>query len=301
MKFSIVTPSYNLARWLPKTIESVISQKGDFEIEYIVVDGGSSDESLAIAERYANDIETGALPVSCRKVSMTCIIEKGTGMYGAINRGFTNATGDVFAWINADDVYKPGAFASIGLSLKAFPEIQWIKGITSTIEEDGTETRKGACKIYRQDWLRAGLYGQEAYFVEQDSVFWKKELWQKIGSMPKDMRSAADYWLWIAMAKYAPLWSLNAPISSFRKREGQISKDVKKYKGEQRQVRPTKSLTAWKVRSFFSPQSRIVGTFPALESLFLKLYKLAFLGSDDKYIEIVSGTPTLKYFPSYKV
>ncbi len=301
MRFSIVTPSYNLERWLPATIESVLSQKGDFEIEYIIVDGGSTDKSFDIANRYAKDIAAGVFPISCNKVTVTCIVEKGTGMYGAINRGFESATGDILAWINADDVYKPGAFQAIASSLRSFPEIQWIKGITSTIEEDGKETRKGACKIYRQDWLRAGIYGQEAYFVEQDSVFWRKELWQKAGPMPKHMRSAADYWLWMRMAEHAPLWPLNIPISSFRKREGQISKDVKKYKGEQRQVRPKRSFAAWMARAFFAPQSRISGTFPALEPLFIRLYSLIFLRPVDTYIEIESGIPSLKSFQSYKV
>jgi glycosyltransferase involved in cell wall biosynthesis len=301
MKFTIVTPSYNLDRWLSETIESVISQKGDFEIEYIIVDGGSKDQSRLIAERYATQVEAGAFPISCRNVSIRCIVEEGTGMYGAINSGFRIATGDVYAWINADDTYKPGAFQAITIALKTFPEIQWVKGITSTIDESGAEIRKGACKIYRQDWLRAGLYGQEAYFVEQDSVFWKKELWQKAGPMPKHMRSAADYWLWMRMAEYAPLWSLNIPISSFRKREGQISKDVKKYKNEQKQVRPKKSLVARIARIFFSPQSRIVNAYPRLERPFLALYSLLFLRPTDRYIQIDAGVPSLKKFPSYRI
>lgn len=301
MKFSIITPSYNLEKWLPATIESVISQSGDFEIEYIVVDGGSSDKSLSIAEEYKKKIDGGTFPIACRKVSMACIVEKETGMYEAINRGFTRATGDIYAWINADDVYKPHAFASMSLAFSTFPEAQWVKGITATIEEDGVETRAGFCKLYRQDWLKDGIYGQEAYFVEQDSVFWRKELWQKAGPMPKEMRSAADYWLWIVMAQHTPLWSLNVPISSFRKREGQISKNVNRYKDEQHTIRPRKNPTAWTARLFFAPQSHTIYRFPKLEPLFLRLYSLFFLRKNDSYIEIQDRKAILRPFASYKV
>lgn len=301
MKFSIVTPSYNLEKWLPETIESVISQEGDFEIEYIIVDGGSSDRSLSIAEGYKKKIDEGTLPITCRKVSMTCIVEKETGMYEAINRGFARATGDIYAWINADDVYKPRAFSSMALAFSTFPEAQWIKGITSTIEENGAETRTGFCKLYRQDWLRDGIYGQEAYFVEQDSVFWRKELWEKVSPMPKEMRSATDYWLWIQMAQHTPLWSLNTPISSFRKRAGQISKNVSRYKNEQNAIRPHKTFTAWTARLFFAPQSHIVRVFPASENLFLGLYRLLFLRKNDSYIEIRDGQASRKPFSSYRV
>lgn len=287
MKFSIVTPSYNLERWFSVTIESVISQTGDFEIEYIVVDGGSSDKSLSIAEEYKRKIESGAFPISCRKVSMTCVVEKETGMYEAINRGFARATGDVYAWINADDIYAQDAFETIRRTLEIYPDIDWIKGITSTIDESGAQIRKGSAHIYRQDWIQEGIYGQEAYFIEQDSVFWRAELWKRAGPIPTELRSAGDYWLWIQFAKISPLWTLKAPISSFRKREGQISKDVPKYKAEQWSIRPARSLKAIGARMFFAPQSRIVALFPTAERIFLCLYPLFFMtGKHTEYIEI---------------
>lgn len=290
-----------MEQWIVETIESVISQEGDFEIEYIIVDDSSTDKTFLIAEDYRKRLETGTYPIRCKKVSMTCISQGNTGMYEAINRGFSRATGDIYAWINADDVYKPRAFASMALAFSTFPEAQWIKGITATIEEDSSETRAGSCKLYRQDWLKLGIYGQEAYFVEQDSVFWKKELWKKSGPIPKEMRSAGDYWLWIQMANHAPLWSLNVPISSFRKREGQISKNVNRYKEEQYNIRPRKSPPAWMSRLFFTPESHIIHRFPRLEPLLLRIYALFFLRKSDSYIEIRDGKAVLKRFSSYKV
>ena len=290
-----------MERWIAETIESVISQEGDFEIEYIVVDDKSTDATAQIIENYRKRIESGTYPIRCKKVSMTCVSQEKTGMYEAINRGFARATGDIYAWINADDVYKPRAFSSMALTFSTFPKAQWVKGITATIDEAGVETRAGHCKLYRQDWLKDGIYGQEAYFVEQDSVFWRKELWEKVGPMPKEMQSATDYWLWIAMAQHTPLWSLNTPISSFRKREGQISKNVARYKGEQRTIRPHKTLVAWTARLFFAPQSHIIRIFPAFENLFLRLYSFLFLKKTDSYVEIVDGKAIRKPFSSYRV
>ncbi|MDP2766999.1 MAG: glycosyltransferase, partial [Candidatus Methanoperedens sp.] len=255
MKFSIITPAYNMEKWIKETIESVLSQAGDFEIEYIIIDGGSKDRTYAIAQQYESLIHARAYPVQCKRATMRCMTQINTGMYEAINQGFDKATGDICAWINADDLYEPGAFDAIARTYRAFPNIQWLKGITSTIDENGKKIRRGACKIYHQDWIAQGIYGQEAYFIEQDSVFWRTDMWKKAGPMPAHFQSAADYWLWIQFAKYAPLWPLNIPVSCFRKRENQISKDIAKYKHEQSEIRPHREWSAWNTRLFFSPQS----------------------------------------------
>ncbi|MBI5134444.1 MAG: glycosyltransferase [Candidatus Taylorbacteria bacterium] len=301
MKFSVVTPSYNLDKWLPQTIESVISQSGDFEIEYIVVDGGSSDKSLSIAEEYKKKIESGAFPIACRKVSMTCVVEKETGMYEAINRGFARATGNIYAWINSDDVYEAGAFKAIKEAVERYPDIDWIKGITSTIDENGSVIQDGSAKIYRQDWIRDGIYGQEAYFIEQDSVFWRASLWKSAGPIPAELRSAGDYWLWMSFARFSPLWTLKNRTSCFRKREGQISKDVSKYKAEQWTIRPARSLKALQAKAFFTVQSRVTALYPKMESLFITLYPIFFMtGKHAEYIEM-GKEPKRAIARSYKV
>ncbi len=290
MKISIVTPSYNLEKWLSTTIESVISQRGNFEIEYIVIDGGSSDQSMKIAQEYAQKIESKTFPIACTRVTMTCIEEKNTGMYEAINRGFARATGDIFAWINSDDVYEPGAFEAMHLAFESNPGVQWIKGITSTIDENGTLVRKGIAKVYHQDWLKKGIYGQESYFVEQDSVFWRAGLWKAIGSMPAHYRRAADYWLWMQFANHAPMISLNIPTSSFRKREGQLSKGISHYKDEQKDIRPESSPSGFFARLFFATRAHVTAAFPFLESLFKFLYPVFFAFKlPVRYLEIRNG------------
>ncbi|HEY4500327.1 MAG TPA: glycosyltransferase, partial [Candidatus Paceibacterota bacterium] len=100
MKFSIVTPVYNGQAHIRETIESVLSQEGDFEIEYFIMDGGSTDATVEIVLEYAS-----------RDKRVSVFSEKDSGMYDAVNKGFFKATGDVYAYINSDDVYEPGAFA----------------------------------------------------------------------------------------------------------------------------------------------------------------------------------------------
>ena len=303
MKFSIVTPVYNMEHWISETIESVLSQEGDFEIEYIVVNDHSIDKTESIIKGYLNKIDKGTYPIRCKNVSMKYICRnENNGMYNAINEGFLVATGDIYAWINADDVYEPDAFNMVIKTLTAFHKIAWVKGITSTINERGQPLRRGLCKIYHQDWLAKGVYGQEAYFVEQDSVFWRAALWKKAGKIPTKFKSAGDYWLWLQFSKYALLWSINIPISNFRKREGQLSKDISRYKKEQWEARPKKSWSAWNARLFFSPQSRLTAIFPRLNKFFIWLYPIFFRKIFPiEYIEIKDNNPVKRNASSYVI
>lgn len=303
MKFSIVTPAYNMECWIAETIESVLSQRGDFEIEYVIVNDHSTDKTELIIKKYVDKINNSTYSIQCKGISMKYINKnKNGGMYNAINYGFSKATGDIYAWINADDVYQAGAFDTITKTINAFPEIEWLKGITSTIDEKSRAARKGKCKIYHQNWIHKGIYGQEAYFIEQDSTFWRSGLWGKTGPIPSHFRSAGDYWLWIQFAKYAPLWSVNFPISFFRKRKGQLSKNITKYKYEQKIARPKRELMAWKVRLFFSPQSRLVSIFPKLEQFFIWLYPKIFRHHMPvEYVAIENSQPVIKKTNSYIV
>lgn len=302
MKFSIITPVLNMERFIASTIESVLSQEGDFSIEYIIVDD-STDETPAIVSAYAKKIADGVYPIKCASITMHHMKRTtGHSMYSAINDGFAIATGDVYAWINADDMYRPGAFAIIARSLATFPDIQWIKGITGTIDENGKELKPGVCTTYIQQWIVEGMYGQEAYFIEQDSVFWRKELWKKSGEIPKALTHAGDYWLWREFARRAPLVSLNAPISYFRKRAGQMSKDVAGYKKEQYAIRPRRGLLAMWCRVFFAGRARITRMFPNTEPLFMLLYPLFFLFTTRvEYMNIRDGVPKLRQTNKYVI
>lgn len=298
MKFSIVTPALNMEPWIARTIESVLSQAGAFEIEYIIIADPSSDSTVAIAESYQQHIEDGSYPISCERISMHVVVTKHTGMYDAINHGFSEASGDIYAWINADDTYQSGAFQAITTALTAFPDIEWIKGITDTIDDSWHTIRAGACREYRRDWLKDGIYGQESYYIEQDSCFWTAALWKKTGPIPPSYRRAGDYWLWLSFAQHTPLHSLNVPISNFMKRKGQLSREIEEYKTEQKKARPHRPITAWKARLFFSLASRLGLVF---QNIFISLYPILFARLPFEYIYIENGHAYKRYAHSFIV
>jgi len=300
MKLSIVTPAYNSADHIRRTIDSVLSQKGNFEIEYIVVDGLSTDNTAAIVREYIEKLDSGTTQTACNAVSLQLISEKDNGMYDAINKGFKRATGDIFAWINSDDEYLPEAFETMTQVFTKFSDIQWAKGITNIASANESKTtpktlKNGYSYVYNTRWLAAGIYGVFAYFVHQDSVFWRKSLWQQAGPIDTSLKYAGDYELWTKMARFTPLWSVEKPVSIFHKRPGQLSADMTKYRAEQATVRarlPHLHLTPL-IKLFFWSKSFI---FPPLHTL---MYTLLFPQRNRYYIEPTENGPVKKSARSY--
>ncbi|MFA6095230.1 MAG: glycosyltransferase [Candidatus Paceibacterota bacterium] len=275
MKISIVTPAYNMEEYVSQTMESVLSQRGDFDIEYIIVNDGSTDSTEKIILNLKNRLDKKLVPIFCNSVEIKYIAQENQGMYSAINNGFVHATGDIYAWIGADDLYKPDtAFESVVEWFTAHPESQWAKGMCGLLDTAGRILRHGKHRAFYRDWLVEGIYGRETFFVEQESVFWRKELWAKIDEIPRNYRSAGDYWLWIEFAKYAPLDSIPTQVAYFRRRPGQISSNKKKYGAEQQAIAPRRSGTAFKVRIF----SILTNYAPFLYPLWGIMYRLAFPG-----------------------
>jgi len=288
MKFSIITPVYNSGAYIADTIESVLSQKGDFEIEYIIMDGGSTDNTTAVIQKYEGLLKDGAYPVTCEGIGFKWYSEKDHGMYDAINKGFAHATGDVYAWINGDDLYQPDALQSVAGALRAFPEIDWIKGLNSNIEADSSFIKQNRLQIYHQSWLQKGFYGRVCSFVEQDTVFWRAYLWEEVGAIPPQYRLAGDYWLWTRFAEYTKLWSLNKQVSIFRKRKEQMSQNMAAYQHEQQKVVPHLPVSAWIVRIFFNLEKR----FGSRHSKFFNIiYHLLFDKNKKElyYVDISNG------------
>ena len=296
MKFSIVTPSFNMDPWIGRAIESVISQEGDFEIEYILSDGGSTDRTGAILEDSRARLTRGEWPVRCQALTMTSFSAKDEGTFDAINKGFARATGAIYTWADADNTYDPGALQAVAKTFETFPDVMWVHAVTDGMNDRWEKTARGTCRIYRQDWLRLGIYSQEAYATAQNGMFWRSELWKKAGPIPTTFRISGDYWLWIRMAEHAPLWALNVAIGSFMRREGQLHTSAS-FKAERWQARPHRSLSAWKARVFFSLQSRLGKRF---EKVFVRLYPIFFTREPHPgYIDIVDGLPVKKTPQSY--
>ncbi len=298
MKFSIITPVYNGEKYITETIESVLSQEGDFEIEYIIQDGGSKDKTVEIIKKYKILLDEKKHPIKCTKVTLILHSGKDSGMYDAINKGFARATGDIYAYINADDSYLPNAFFSIAKTFTMCPKIQWIKGTSCVTKENGEVTYNTPCFIYNQEWIRKGIYGRYAPYIQQESVFWCKSLWYKIGSINTTYSVAGDYWLWSKFAHYTPLYSIKQEVSCFRRVPTSLSNidNGIRYRAEQKIIAPPESnFLETKIKIFFWLTNKL----RVLKPIWIFMYPYLFKDSKTYYVSMETRTPAMKEAKSY--
>lgn len=230
MKISIVTPTFNSEKYLSETIESIIYQSGNFEIEYILVDGLSSDGTDRIIKSYKDKLELNQLNIKCTKVTMHYIREKDKGMYDAIAKGFERATGEVIAYLNSDDYYLPNAFLGISQIFDNFSGITWLTGKITVYNENGNIIKSYLPYIYSRDLIRKGVYGTELPFIQQESCFWRKSLLEKVDLEKFALyKLAGDFFLWHEFAKYEELRIVDSPLSGFRTHDGNKSNDIEAY------------------------------------------------------------------------
>ena len=249
MRISIVTPNYNQGEYIEQTIKSVIKQEGDFQIEYIIVDGGSSDSSLDIIKKYDLIIKENFPNIQFKWIS-----EKDNGMYDAIVKGFSIATGDIYAWINGDDYYLPGAFQYITDIFTKYSNVNWLKGITNRLDVDN-KIKKGVLYEYKKDLITKGVYGTLTYFIQQDSVFWRSELWKKIKNEEiKDYKFAGDFRLWQLFAQYEDLYTFNKEVSVFRKHPNQKSSQIENYLKEAKRTINYSYIEGYLIKNIFKLQ-----------------------------------------------
>lgn len=183
---SIVTPSYNQARYLEETIQSVLGQ--DYpNLEYLIVDGSSTDGSREIIERYQDQLAWW-------------VSEPDRGQTDAINKGFARARGEVFAWLNSDDTYEPGAIAEAVAYLQAHPEVGMVYGDANLIDENGARIGKFPARQTDYRRLRRGYV-----HIPQQAAFFRASLWQEVGPLDDTFYFAMDYDLWVRIARRAPL------------------------------------------------------------------------------------------------
>lgn len=223
LKISIVTPTYNSEAFLEKCILSVGNQKWD-NYEHIIIDGGSTDNTLNIIRKYE------------KKYHLKWISEPDKGMYDAINKGFAMASGDIMAWLNSDDIYFPWTFDVVA---RVFEKkgIDWLSGIPSNTKKMAdiqiTYLLPNLPTVYNTKMIRKGVYdGRRMCFVQQESCFWSRRLWEKTGGLKTEYKLAGDYFLWKSFAKYADLYTVNCNLASFRIHENQLSTDKKGYTKE---------------------------------------------------------------------
>jgi glycosyltransferase involved in cell wall biosynthesis len=222
-KISIVTVNLNCATYLEEAILSVLSQNYP-NLEYIIIDGGSTDGSLEIIKKYEDRLTYW-------------VSEKDEGQYEAIQKGFEKSTGDIMAWINADDKYVPGSFVAVARIMDTFPDVNWLMGIAREYTEHGTLI--GRIQLPWSRWSKQRYYTNDFQFIQQESSFWTRSLWLEAGgNLDFEYKYAGDMELWSRFFRYEKLHTTIAVLSGFRHHsEGQRSKSFKgEYLAECKQV-----------------------------------------------------------------
>jgi glycosyltransferase involved in cell wall biosynthesis len=173
-RISVVTPSYNQAHYLESTIHSILDQHYP-ALEYIIQDGGSTDESPAIIERFRPRLHAAESV-------------KDKGQSDAINKGFAKATGAILAWVNSDDLLLPGALHHIGAYFAAHPEVDVVYGHRVIINQHGAETARWLLPPHDNRVL------DYADYIPQETLFWRRSLWEKVGGqVDESFRFALDW------------------------------------------------------------------------------------------------------------
>jgi glycosyltransferase involved in cell wall biosynthesis len=213
MRFSVITPNYNGSSFLEETILSVLKQKqDDIDLEYIVVDGGSTDGSHAILEKYRDEIDT-------------LIIEKDTGPANAINKGLAAATGDVIAWLNADDLYCPGTLKRAQQTMERCPNAAFCFGACTIVNEQGEESRSMITTFKELFYpLSSRFVFQCINYLSQPAVFFRRQSFEKAGMLREDMVGAWDYEFFLRLWHTGKSCQIQgSPVSAFRWHEQSIS------------------------------------------------------------------------------
>ena len=202
-KISIVIPSYNQGKYLEETILSVLDQNYP-NLELIVMDGGSTDQSVEIIKKYEDKISywTSA---------------KDKGQYWAIDQGFRRSTGEIMAWINSDDKFHPGSFFTVASIFSQLNEVDWVTGTPNIMNADGEI--KWYCSpvpVYSREYYLNKKYDFPNY-IQQEGTFWRRPLWERVGSRLKTgLEMAGDLELWMRFFRYSKLYSTNVLLGCFR-------------------------------------------------------------------------------------
>jgi glycosyltransferase involved in cell wall biosynthesis len=200
-KISIVTPSFNQGKFLEETICSVISQ-GYPNLEYIIIDGGSTDGSLEIIKNYSGQFAFWAS-------------EKDSGQYHAIQKGFEKSTGEIMTYLNSDDVLTRGSLFTVAQIFSDCQKVKWLSGLPNHIDENG---RFIDVKPLPR-WNRYKYLNGDFKYIQQEGIFWRREVWTKAGGyISTKYKLASDLELWSRFFSYAELYFIRGLTGSFRLR-----------------------------------------------------------------------------------
>lgn len=242
MKISVVTPSFNQGAFLERTLVSVLDQQG-VDLEYIVMDGGSTDGSVDIIKRYAPRLAYWAS-------------EPDRGQSDAINRGFERCTGDIVTWLNSDDVLLPGALAAVAQTFAANPSAEAVYGDFIYIDGDDEVLRKR--RVFRKFKYETLLFHD---YLGQPAVFYRRRVLDKVGLLDESLRYAMDWDFFLRMKRSCDMVHVRQYLAGYRLHED--AKTSQEGGGEY-----AKCLT-----TIFQRNKRQVFQNPLLNSIYLYGYK----------------------------
>jgi glycosyltransferase involved in cell wall biosynthesis len=206
-KISIVTPSFNQGEFLEECIDSVLGQNYP-NLEYIIMDGGSTDGSVEIIRKY-------------KKYLTYWQSQPDGGQYNAINEGFKKTTGEIMAWLNSDDMYHHHAFFKMAYLFDKYEGLLWVTGRHTLWDKAGkcSHIEKNLLTFSRSQYLQKNYCSP---CIQQESTFWRRYLWETAGgTLRTDLEYAGDLELWTRFFRFAPLYTIDTLIGGYRKHGNQ--------------------------------------------------------------------------------
>jgi GT2 family glycosyltransferase len=198
---TIVTASLNSERTIAETLRSVSEQDYDGELEHVVVDGGSSDGTVAIV----------------RQAGLRFVSEPDRGLTHALNKGIALARGEIVGSLNADDTYLPGALQRVGKAFAAHPQVEWVTGRCVIVDEHGAEIRRAVTR-YKDTFLRRHSFSLHLVhnYVSAPSTFARRAALVDVGGYDERFRYSADYDMWLKLGRRGDPLVLDVALATFR-------------------------------------------------------------------------------------
>lgn len=202
MKFTIVTPSFNQAPFIERTIRSVLAQRPAADVEYWVLDGGSTDGTVDILKRY--------------EAHLRWTSGRDGGQSAAINEGLRRGTGEIMAWLNSDDIYEPGALAAVAEAHRQEP-FAWAFGNCRIIDETDREIRR-PITVYKIRQSRRYSFRRllRRDFIPQPATFFTREALARTGELDPGLHYSMDYDYWLRLGRQWPPRYLDRTLAAFR-------------------------------------------------------------------------------------
>lgn len=205
---SIVTCSYQQGRYLEATMRSVLDQ-GYPTLDYIVIDGGSTDNSVSIIEKYASNLGYW-------------VSEKDRGQTDALNKGFSKSTGEIQGWLCSDDILLPNALEVVGQFFKDNPNVGAVYGDSIWIDADGKPLR-----AKREMGFNKFVFSHDHNYIPQPSMFWRKSLFEEVGGLDESYNLAMDNDLWARFSEKTKIAHIPQYLSCMRFYEEQKTRSMK--------------------------------------------------------------------------